>query len=191
MPQLLQWDAELFVLLNSTLTHPWLDWFFPAITDLHKTTLFRIVVPLLMIGAFIRGWGVKRGAGLFAGFLLTLALADGISTHAFKKTIQRPRPPQTEGLTVIQRSPAGSFSFPSNHAVNSFALATFATAFLAGSGPWLFVIAFLIAYSRVYNGVHFPLDVTAGALLGLVIATLTVRLTKQIVFKGRPREEAA
>lgn len=185
MPELLRWDADLFVLLNSTLTHPWLDWFFPAITDLHKTLMFRILVPLLMFFALARAWGPKRGAGLFAGLLLTLALTDAVSTHAFKKTIQRPRPPQTPGLTVVQRSPAGSFSFPSNHAVNSFAFATFATAFLAGTGPWLFVIAFLVAYSRIYNGVHFPLDVTGGALLGVALAMLTVRLARRLVLRGR------
>lgn len=190
MQEIIQGDHTLFMLINSTLSHPWLDWFFPAITDLHKTLPFKIIVPLLVTFALSRAWGVKRGIALFFSLLLTLAVSDAFSTHALKKTIQRPRPPQTQGLQVIQRSPAGGYSFPSNHSVNSFAFAAFVTAFLAGSGPWLYVIAGLVAYSRIYNGVHFPLDVLAGSLLGLTFGWMLALLAKRVILGVNPKRIA-
>jgi undecaprenyl-diphosphatase len=70
-----------------------------------------------------------------------------------------------------------SHSFPSGHATTSFACASTLAPFVGRRrGTVLYVLAAAIAYSRVYVGVHYPLDVLAGALLGLAVATALRRL---------------
>jgi undecaprenyl-diphosphatase len=62
-------------------------------------------------------------------------------------------------------------SFPSGHAATSFACATMLSFFVPRWAPAFFVLAAAIGWSRVYNGVHYPLDVLGGAALGVVVAT--------------------
>lgn len=183
---LISLDHSLLLWVNSTFTHPWMDAFFPAITDLHKTWYFRWLVPLLVL---LLTWNAYRWRAFLVliGAVVCLGVVDGFTSQVMKKTVQRPRPFQTQGLQVIQRSPAGSHSFPSNHAANTFAIATFLTFFVRSLGPFLFAIAFLVSYSRVYNGVHFPLDVITGALIGYFFGSVMARLLVRILIH-KPRQ---
>ncbi len=61
-------------------------------------------------------------------------------------------------------------SFPSGHAATSFAAATILTFAFPRLGAPLFVLAAAVAFSRVYDGVHYPLDVIGGAALGILVA---------------------
>ena len=106
-------------------------------------------------------------------FLLTLAsvgVADLIAL-ALKRLTSRPRPsvtyPEPEALV---RTPL-DLSFPSGHAATSFAAAVVLAAYVPRLAPALFTLAVLIAFSRVYVGVHYPVDVIAGAVLGAAVAT--------------------
>ena len=101
--------------------------------------------------------------------------------HAFKETVQRLRPCNEPALMekvrlVIQQCPGG-YSFVSNHAANHFALATFMVlTFRSVFKGWTYlayVWALLISFAQIYVGVHYPLDVLAGALLGVAAGTLT------------------
>ena len=173
---ILDLDKKLLVFINSKLTAPWADSFFPFITDLHKTEYFKyIVVPLILV-IFMWRRGIKKGIAIFLMAILTVSISDGIGNHAFKKTIERPRPADTEGLDVIVRSPYGGYSFVSNHSTNMFCFAGYtATIFPAAAIP-LYTLAAVVGYSRIYNGVHFPSDVICGALLGLLVGILFARL---------------
>lgn len=188
MDSILAADSALFVFVNSTLSHPWLDVFFPAITDLHKTWFVAVIAGFLAWSF----WRVhrRRGIALFAILLVTVGAADYTTSKIFKEHVPRLRPAHTAGLTVIERSPtAGERSFPSNHAVNVFAIATFCSAFLPGLAPWLFAIAGLVAYSRVYCGAHFPLDVIAGALWGTALGWAFAKASA-LAIRGRARRAA-
>ncbi|MBX3034106.1 MAG: phosphatase PAP2 family protein [Bdellovibrionaceae bacterium] len=175
MDALLQLDHSLFTLINSTLSGPFFNQFFPAITDLHKTWPFQVFVPALVLFALWRKYGA-RSILLFIGCLLCLGIADGFSGQLVKKSVRRERPFKNPEVQAIQRSPAGGYSFPSNHSLNMFAFAVYLSCFLPTWRIFLFSIAALIAYSRVYNGVHFPSDVIAGGLLGALFGLIFSRI---------------
>ena len=72
-----------------------------------------------------------------------------------------------------------SFSFPSGHATNAFAVATYLSYNYRRYFPCFFFMAVIIAYSRIYVGVHYPLDVASGALVGGIGALLAIEADKK------------
>jgi undecaprenyl-diphosphatase len=105
-------------------------------------------------------------------FLWTLAadVTADLATDLLHWAFPRARP-HVDPLIAVPHS----HSFPSGHAATSFACATVLGAAAPRFRFWLFVLATLIAWSRVYNGVHYPLDVLAGAVLGLAIGLVLLR----------------
>lgn len=169
MPWLVEMDQSLFFLINTRFSNQFFDSFFPFITDLHKNFYFAIIVYPLIIFLLVRKHS-KKGFVIFLVLLLNLATIDLVGNHGFKKQFQRTRPGDNALIQSIVRSPYGGFSFVSNHAANIFGLALFLGFFLKKYRRFLFFLAFLIGFSRVYNGVHYPLDVLGGAMLGLMIS---------------------
>jgi undecaprenyl-diphosphatase len=113
--------------------------------------------------AAYRRWGV------FALTLIAIVLADW-SAMGIKALVDRPRPPlrYAEPKTLVPLP--HDASFPSGHAATSFAAATMLSFAFPRFAPYLFVLATAVAFSRVYVGVHYPLDVIGGALLGVLVA---------------------
>jgi len=179
MTFLYELDKELLIKINRIWTLPWLDQFFPAITDLHKNPwFFWIAIPLLL-GAL--WWKYRKPAFMiFLLFLLALGTTDLVGNHAFKKTVARARPGDTLKEMVIVRSPYGGYSFTSNHAANMFCFAKYVSEFLPQARLIVYPLAVLVAYSRVYNGVHYPSDVVGGAVLGWMIGLLYSLLAKEL-----------
>lgn len=106
-----------------------------------------------------------------------MTISDTISSKILKKTFERPRPCRTEHIEPEMRKLLGcskSYSFPSSHAFNHFAIAVFLILTLGKSfkqSRYLLLLwAASIAYAQVYVGVHFPLDVLLGALMGTLVA---------------------
>jgi undecaprenyl-diphosphatase len=125
---------------------------------------------------------LKQGkkVGLFLLFaILTIGLSDFTSSVLIKENIQRIRPCNDPVFKkqVFLRAPCGSgYSFTSSHATNHFALATF---IILGLGTfirkWRYLILFWaisIGFAQIYVGVHYPLDVLVGFLLGALIGGL-------------------
>lgn len=111
---------------------------------------------------------------LFIGVLMTSLICDGL----LKNLIQRQRPFINHTLTPLIAKPT-SYSMPSGHAATSFAAATILSHFYPQYAPWFFLLASLVALSRVYVGVHFMSDVVVGALLGIVIAAIVLFIMKR------------
>ncbi|MFV8256830.1 phosphatase PAP2 family protein [Bdellovibrio bacteriovorus] len=185
---ILSLDKSLFVLVNSHWTAAWADQFFPFITDLHKTPFFKYVLVPVILALFIWRRGLKKGLIIFVFALLSVSISDGVGNWAFKKTVQRPRPANTQGLDVQVRAPFGGYSFVSNHSTNMFSFASFTSAIFPPATVPLYTLATVIAYSRVYNGVHFPTDVICGALLGMIFGILFARLCKLILDRIKEEE---
>ncbi len=169
-------DHQIFQLINQTLANSWFDSFFPVFTDLHKTIWFPYLLGVILLISFFRKWGRWAFYHLFV-LILTVGISDWIGAQV-KDTFRRPRPFQNQELNAQQRSFASeNSSFYSNHSSNNFAAAYQLTYFFPVAKYLFFVLAFLVGYSRIYNGVHYPSDVVCGALAGLFIAYLILRLS--------------
>lgn len=174
MNQIIEFDRTLFTHINGVWTHPVLDGLMPVLTDLHKQHWVTFgLLPLLL--AF---WLYKqrlRAVKALVLVSLSIALSDAVAYRIIKPSVERLRPAHSGVPVQLRTDDHSGKSFPSNHAANNFAAAR--TLGLAmPSYKWLFLlIAALVAYSRIYVGVHFPLDVVGGAALGLFMATLVWR----------------
>jgi len=110
-------------------------------------------------------------------------------TEFLKFTVARPRPFEAGAAQLIGKAPGG-WSFPSQHAAFTFTAAT--TTVLANRilGWIAFIFAALVAYSRVYLGVHYWSDVIAGAIIGSVIAYGVDRAMRQFEQRNKSRKKS-
>lgn len=174
METLLHWDTNLFHWINNGWSNPVFDFIFPAIRNkFFWLPLYVLAFCWIMFNHHI------RGALLIIFFLgLSVFVSDTISSKLIKNQVERPRPCHMLYLAppVIERTECGSgYSFPSSHATNHFSLAAF---FIAVFGEymrrwkyWWWVWAAVISIAQVYVGLHYPIDILAGAILGIIIGT--------------------
>ncbi|MEL6864438.1 MAG: phosphatase PAP2 family protein [Bacteroidota bacterium] len=178
MEQVLALDFHLFHLINQHWTNGWLDQLMPCFREkLFWAPLYLFLLSFVWINYGTRVWPFVLAV------IVTLALADTASSQWVKKSVKRPRPchlwQESEDIRLLTHCGAG-YSFTSSHASNHFALAVFLGLTLGRRIRWLMggllLWAAMIAYAQVYVGLHFPLDVLAGALLGSMIALLVARV---------------
>jgi undecaprenyl-diphosphatase len=169
-------DHELFLWLNGLHT-PWLDTIMYWIT--YKFTWIPLYI--LLIALTIRAEG-KKGAFIVIAVILAVAVADKITSGLMKPYFLRLRPchdPSLQGLMHSVTDCGGMYGFASSHASTSFALAVTWFSLLRGkvrNMGLLFLWAAIYAYSRIYVGVHFPLDILVGAMVGSLIGYCSVQL---------------
>jgi undecaprenyl-diphosphatase len=157
--EILAFDTRLFILLNQQWTAGWLDVAMPFLTDFDH---WRIPVIAGLLIALARGSTETRVGVLFA--ILAVVVADQVSSSGIKPIVDRARPFHAiEGTRQLVG--AFSSSFPSSHAANTFAAGTFLALRFRRWWPVL-LVPIVVSYSRVYVGVHYPLDVVAGAAIG-------------------------
>lgn len=174
-----QWDKKLFIILNSRFTNSVFDLLLPYFRD----SVFWAPLYLFILAFITLNYG-KKGWWWSIAFLCTVAITDMVSSRVFKEVFERLRPCQdpyfSENVRLLIKYCSGSFSFTSSHAANHFGIATFVTfTFYPTFGRWLllsYLWAFFIAYAQVYVGVHYPLDVIGGAVIGLLAGLLTSKI---------------
>lgn len=176
--QLIHFDHQLFSVINKDLANPFFDWLMPHLRNRYFWTPVYVFLVIFLIRNY-----KKAGFICILFLLLTFGLADFVSASIIKPSIERLRPCNEQGFQdeVISRVACGSgFSFPSSHASNHFALAVFLSFIFGNRWRWIWPLsllwAFSVAFAQVYVGVHFPGDVTAGALLGTLIGYITATL---------------
>ncbi len=165
----MQWlshiDTALFMVINSTLSSSVLDVIMPFITD--KSHLLAPAVILLILVVYRH----KKAEIRLTVLLIITIISSDFMASLLKDVFMRVRPCHViEGARVLTGC-GGSYSFPSGHATNIFAALVLLSLRYRKYTPFFLLGASLVAYSRVYVGVHYPLDVIGGAIIGAIIAT--------------------
>lgn len=169
-------DQELFLLVNTVFTNSFLDAVFPWYREGNTWIPFYLFLIVFAILNF------KRKAFPFILFaIVTIVLTDQISSSLVKPFFERPRPCRDPFLMnqirMLLNGCSGGFSFTSSHATNHFGFAVYLLVTMGSLiGRWKYLLLFwaaTIAYGQVYVGVHYPLDIFCGALLGAFIGWMT------------------
>lgn len=168
--QILQYDTELFIYLNSLGTETW-DPFWLAYTSKFNWIPFYAVLLYLIF----REIGKKPMLITIVVVALMILVTDQV-TNLFKDGFQRMRPCHLaeiiDGMRLVKSGCGGKYGFFSGHASNTMAAAIFIGMTLKNRFKYLLyfliVWALLMAYSRVYIGVHYPLDIVMGMSFGIL-----------------------
>ncbi|CAG1065718.1 undecaprenyl-diphosphatase [uncultured bacterium] len=164
MEALYNLDVEIFRLVNTGFTSPMLDTVMTFMTE-KMNFMGAVIIAAALI--WILG---KRQDRVGLVVLVALVLMTDLASNTLKHALMRPRPcNELEGVRLLVGC-GGSFSMTSSHAANIFAAMVFLTARYRKFWPLFISIAVMVAYSRVYVGVHYPSDVIVGALLGTAMA---------------------
>ena len=166
LDKILEIDKSLMVFLNKSISNSFFDFVMPIITS--KDFLTAIGVALINFLGFFCG---KRGKITLLVLLFAAGMSDAICAQIIKPWVGRVRPSHEfiDYINLLVKK-GGKWSFPSNHAAYSFAFATVLSYFYERKKFILFIFASIIAFSRVYVGVHYPLDILFGALTGYALS---------------------
>ena len=176
-------DIALFLYLNNLGSLPW-DGFWLFITN----KLNAIPLYLLLLYFSYRYIGLKKTTLAVIAVLLLITFSDQTS-NLFKYGFQRLRPCHDEDIVglmrLIKSTCGGMYSYFSAHAANSMAVAVFFGLLLKNHVKYIFPLlilwALLVAYSRIYIGVHFPLDILTGMLFGALYAVVVYQIYKTVL----------
>lgn len=168
-------DFAILDFIQSHIRCEFLDMIMPGITHLGEAGILWIIIAVILL--FTKKY--RR-----AGIVMLLAMGTGylITDHALKPLIARPRPFIQRDIAMLISPPSG-YSFPSGHTATSFCAAlclTFANKKFALPA---YVVAVLIAFSRMYLYCHFPTDVLGGIVMGTVYALVANVIAKKIFKK--------
>ena len=177
-------DTMLFQFLNQTISNSIFDIIMPIITDWNKSWYGLCLFATLWILLMWQGGRKGRIVGLL--LIILIVASDQLSAGLIKNLIARPRQCHTIGASmVVERVrllvPCGSgYSFPSTHAVNSFAAAIFLSYYYRRWAWAFFSFALTVSLSRIIVGVHYPSDIVGGAIIGSIFGGLLILLWKMV-----------
>ena len=188
MQELLQFDTELFLKIHRGLSNSFFDWIMPLLRNRFFWSPLYLFIVIFCIKQY-----KKAGLYIIGGVLLTFALGDLISSRIIKPNVSRVRPCNEVSLTgqIIPRVPCGSGkSFPSSHATNHFGIAVFLIGVFYRKWKAILPVGIIwaasISFAQVYVGVHYPIDVFCGMILGILLGLLSIsnyRYTEKKVLK--------
>jgi membrane-associated phospholipid phosphatase len=177
-----QFDVALFLKIHRGMANPFFDWLLPLMRNRYFWAPLYLFIIIFCFTEY-----KKKGAYIIGMLLVTFAMGDLIASRLIKPFVARLRPCNEPGLAdeIIHRVGCGSgYSFPSAHATNHFAIATFLIFVFYDKWKPILPIAlfwaFIISFSQIYVGVHYPIDTMVGALLGTTIGLITSKIYKKI-----------
>ena len=185
MDEIIQLDKDLFLFLNTLGSSTW-DGFWTFLSE----RSYWIPLYIFLLYLLFKNFGLKKTFLILILTLLMVLFTDQI-TNLFKDGFQRPRPcftPEFEGIMRgVGCERRGLYGFTSAHASNHLAIALLLGLVFKKMYKWmlplLLVWAVLIAYSRIYLGIHFPLDVICGGVMGLILGWTFYRLYQYLIIR--------
>lgn len=184
-------DTQVFLALNG-LHAPYFDVFMKLFTGKW------IWVPMYaaVLFAVVRNYRWRQTLAVLVCVALAITIADQVCATLIRPEVCRLRPsnpenPLSEMVHIVGGYRGGSYGFPSCHAANSFALASFLTLLFANRKLSLFIFAWAVlnSYSRVYLGVHYPGDLLVGAIIGTAAGLAGYGFCRRLC--GRPSGQTA
>lgn len=177
MDFLLQLDGTILLWIQEYLRSDVWNWLWISITKLGDSGFIWLTTAILML--FFKN---TRKVGIVA--LSSIALCFIITNLGLKNIVARPRPYTQIAELMILTHPEKSFSFPSGHTANSFAVALIYFRMLPKKyGVSAVILAALIGFSRLFIGVHYPSDVLGGCLIALFTSTLAYHAYLSLISK--------
>lgn len=179
-------DKSCFYLVN----HGMKNWFFDILMPF-VTHFSNWIIPITLAFAFLAYKDWRKALKLAAFMTTSVVVSDLINSHLIKELIARPRPCVALPDVHLLASLKHTWSFPSSHATNT-ACASTCLYLLYYPYTWCIVlpvilVTLLVGFSRIYIGVHYPLDILAGYVVGFLVAILFFRLIRFLltVFRNR------
>lgn len=164
-------DYQLYYFISQTDKNPFFDKWMPIITNIENWIW---IITLGWAAVFI--FGGRKGRMACILLVIAVLIADNLNSFVLKPFFGRVRPNVISG----DFSGAPSLSFPSNHAVNVFAMAMVLTWYYRRLWGIWFSGAGIVGYSRVYIGVHYPFDIVGGAVVGVTCALCIIWVGNRI-----------
>jgi undecaprenyl-diphosphatase len=169
-PWLSSLDASILVQINPALTNPLLNTIFFVFTQIGRASA------IVLLSLFVYFFDHKKEAIL----IFTSLVIGTFTIFLLKELISRPRPFLTLPTIIPFINELGT-SFPSGHATRLFTFSAVVTRKISPLSSCLYLLSFLVAFSRLYLGIHYPLDVFVGSILGWIIGKATLRNEKRIL----------
>jgi undecaprenyl-diphosphatase len=168
-------DKGLFLFINLKLQNGFFDFLMPILTEFKY---WRIPFFLCVVALLVFGNKKTRISGIL--LLIILGITDATVNMWLKPWIGRVKPCNVFPDVHLLAGCSHSGSFPSSHAANIFGAGTILTCFYRRLWVLWLIIAVSVSFSRIYVGVHYPLDVLAGAFYGILWGVLILAIVKYI-----------
>ncbi|MBN2203184.1 MAG: phosphatase PAP2 family protein [Candidatus Aenigmarchaeota archaeon] len=174
LPNVIALDKTIFLTLNG-INSSFLDSMFFVITYAGSSIFWILSIIIL--------WMEKKRKA--SAYLMICFVLDTLFLAVLKTFFKRPRPDQMfSDIKMLRFDTEIGPSFPSGHTQRAFSGATILGALSKKARPFLIVLAILVAISRIYVGVHFPLDVLAGAINGVLLGMTALTFPYKKLIKG-------